>query len=173
MTGFASLKQMGEKVGAELTEELRPLAVFAGGSGTCSGSAARPDAETGKLLLAPGTYLVMLNLQVRWKVAPSVTVAVVLGGDTRYRGPRATVEAEHGVEAILDSGAVFDSYSGGRPEWDHSAVRHVATWGVVVVPAGAPVPCEVYALAEDRHRTKVTFAQGELLAVALPAEGTK
>lgn len=162
MIGLGSIKQ-AEKVTAEVTKTLTPVPLFAGGITTATvGAGVIADPDGGRLMLAPGVYLVFLTVRVTWTHAPSLTLAVVVGEDTRFNGPRATLEAENGAEAIVDS------LPARKVDWDHSAAGTATAFGVVTVPPGhAEVPCEVYISAETRHKTQVTASRGELVAVLL------
>jgi hypothetical protein len=159
--GLASLKQSG-KVMEEVGKTLSRVPLFVNGIVTStSGSGVGADSDGGRLMLDPGTYLVLLTTQVEWKHAFSVTVAVVVGADTRFQGPRAVVEGEHAAEVIIHS------LPPKTVDWDHTAAGQATAFGVIVIPAGEPAPVEVYAMAETRSATHITFRRAELVAVKL------
>lgn len=150
MIGLGSIKQT-DKAEAEVPVRLDPVPLFTDSSIVTStgGSGVKPDLENGRLLLSPGVYLVMLTATVAFTYARSshnVTVAVVLGGDRRFHGPRQTVNGKNG---------------------------NLNTWGVVTVPPGQPAACEVWAETDDEYPTKVTFSRSELLAVKLAHNPTE
>lgn len=163
MNGFTSLKQV-EKVTVELAGKLRPVPVFAGAV-PLQGGGVTSDFEAGRLVLSPGSYLIAFNIVAHWRYASLLRASVVLGGDERYRGPRAVAEHESGALAIID---LLDAAELKKLDWDKTSTRHLTGWSIVPVPPGEPVTAELWAGADDADRSaKVTFTSGELFAVQL------
>lgn len=178
MTSFASLKQI-EKCRAALGEQLQPVPIFARSAPTGGTDAAvQVDPKEGRLRLGPGAYCVMFRAEARWRYSPGIALAVVLGGDARFRGPRAG--AQHELFG-LESHDLLVRLSEGlgprlRVEWDRRVERTLTGWGIVAVPPGPSVACELWASAEltsHNDPTPVTFTNAELLAIALANGETK
>ncbi|MBY0512875.1 MAG: hypothetical protein K2P78_03070 [Gemmataceae bacterium] len=135
----------------------------------------------GELLLTPGVYIVAVSGRVSFRDAGRVTVGVVLAGDVRFRGPRATVDHDHGALAADERIDRIDApVTRGRRDavaWDRAVCRPFAAFKLVRVPdAAGPVPVSVWGSAEPLagpdYRPRVEFNDVELLAAAVGAGAT-
>jgi hypothetical protein len=133
MSGFASLKQV-EKVAADVEQQLRPVPVFGRAVPVQGGDGVRADPEGGRLMLAPGAYLIAFSVVARWRGARLVNVFVAAGGDERFRGPRAVAEREEGAWELFRNA---DENQLRHLDWDQTATRHLTGWSVVVIPPGS------------------------------------
>ena len=169
MNGFCSLKQV-ERVRCEVGDKLQPAPIFGGAVVSGGYDALKGDAESGKLTLAPGSYFVAFTAHLLWQFVPRITVALIVGGDERFRGPRATAEAEVGALELFDSVQDVARYVQiQRPDWKRRFTRSVSTFGTIIIPEGPAVPVGIWASATvERHDpVTVTFSGAELIAIRL------
>jgi hypothetical protein len=174
MNSFTSLKQI-EKCRVEVAEKLEAVPILRGAAVVASpDGAVEVDPPAGRLLLAPGAYFVALTSHLAWRFAERITLAVIVGQDERFRGPRVTAEGEPGAlelfEPLRRAAIYCDTV---RPEWDRRFARTVSTFGVVNIPPGPVVPLEVWAnaLVQADDPVGVTFTNGELIVIQISPKG--
>lgn len=174
MNAFASLKQF-DKANAKIGGELKPLPLFVGAIATASGDGAMADPSGGRLMLGPGTWLIAVTCTAEYSMnLDLVELRVVIGGDPRFAGPQAVLQAEVAADAVR--GALIEA---GLVRSHHfepvNSVRTASFWGVVSVPrtdAGEAI-AELWALAPGvvPRGLDVEFSRAELFAIRVGKGG--
>lgn len=123
-----------------------------------------------RLTLPPGRSLILFTLVAT--VGSPVRVRATLGGDGRFRGPTTAWSPDGRVKALADAlGSLLRDLDVTKLDALWAAQRcTLSAYGLVEVPAGDPVPLELWGsiLTRQQHTTDtLTVSAAELVAVHL------